>query len=633
MAYRLNKTNGELLVELADGTVDTTSSGISLVGRNYKGWGEAFNENFVRLTENFANTLQPDNPITGQLWYDTNEAKLKVYDGTVFLPAGSPVVSANRPELTLGNLWIDNSNRQLYFYDGNQDGEYTLVGPDYNVFQGKSGFEVVSVIDITERSRTILLLYIGNSLFSAFTDATFRLTDTQKIAGYPDDPNDTVFPRRQLFTKGFNLIDDSIVFGGVAENAISLIDSQGNTKTASDFLSSSGNTETTGTLTIQNSFGLLLGNGSSLYSHLRLVNNNITVLRTLQENTDIALQTISGSNFRNAVYINGATERVGIFQTNPQAELDVEGDLRVSQDAVISGNLIVNGNATYVNVEDLRIQDKNIQLGIQDNQPAGDDSFVDGAGITVKSSDSDKELFYDNDTEAWTSNLDFNLLSNHSYKIDGIVVMNKTAIGASVTKAPGLNQIGELEYLDVDNLSFDGNTISTETGGLIIDPKGNISASFNKITDLTEPDNAQDAANKDYVDTSTRSIPVVLSLDTTGLDNPSSINPYNDVLGILESISPASEKENAVPARIHCVSYFDTQLTGIDISNAVNITNESVIKAPLNGEPIDVNDYESVSVVKDNEFNTISTDYNITPNRQNMTFETINGSWVWISTD
>ena len=54
MSYKINKTNGDLLVELTDGIIDITSTDITLVGRNYKGIGEAFNENFVKIIENFS---------------------------------------------------------------------------------------------------------------------------------------------------------------------------------------------------------------------------------------------------------------------------------------------------------------------------------------------------------------------------------------------------------------------------------------------------------------------------------------------------------------------------------------------------------------------------------------------------
>jgi hypothetical protein len=631
MAYRLNKTNGDLLVELADGVVDTTSSDIALIGRNYKSWGEVFNENFIKLVENFANSLQPDNPITGQLWYDTNEQRLKIYNGTIFIPAGAPLVTANRPELTVGNLWIDNENRQLYFYDGNQEGEYTLVGPDYTFFQGQSGWETRSAIDTTERSQTLLLLYIGGDLFAAFTNSTFRLAGAQKIAGYPDDPNDTVFPRRQLFTKGFNLVDKDINFAGVADSALSLTDAQGNQRLASDFLSSTGNAQLDGNITINNSFGLLLGNGSSLYSQLRLDSNNVTVLRTVQDNADIAVQTNVGSSYRNAIYVKGSNNNVGIQKSNPQSALDVEGDLSVSQDVTVDGNLTVNGNATYINVNNLRVEDKNIELGLLGDSTIGSDSDIDGAGLIVQSLQGSKDILYDNATKTWSSNQDFNLIDNHRYKIDNTVVLSKTELGDSITKAAGLTEIGVLDFLDVDNLNFNSNTISTQTTGLVLDPFGDISVSNSTINDLGNPSSEKDATNKQYVDETVRSQPVALALDTTGLAAPTAENPYEDVKDILQSISPASEKQEGTTARIHCVSYENTTITGIDVASAMDKDFVSVTKLT---NPVDLEDnLQSESVVKDINFTSVNTSYNATPSRQTMIFRISSGNWSWVSTN
>ena len=59
MSYRINKTNGDLLVDLVDGQIDVSTSSLTLVGRNYTGFGEAFNENFVKLLENFSSTTAP----------------------------------------------------------------------------------------------------------------------------------------------------------------------------------------------------------------------------------------------------------------------------------------------------------------------------------------------------------------------------------------------------------------------------------------------------------------------------------------------------------------------------------------------------------------------------------------------
>src|SRR6056297_1127537 len=138
MSYQINKTNGELLVELVDGQIDTTSTDITLVGRNYKGFGEVLNENFIKLLENFAKTSAPGSPLVGQLWYDTAEERLKIYTGETFRSASGAVISQTRPNLVAGDLWIDSLNNKLYFFAG---ADVVLVGPQYNAAQGKTGTE------------------------------------------------------------------------------------------------------------------------------------------------------------------------------------------------------------------------------------------------------------------------------------------------------------------------------------------------------------------------------------------------------------------------------------------------------------------------------------------------------------
>ena len=86
MPYILKKTNGNTLTTVQDASVDKTTS-LIFVGRNYSGYGQTVEENFVRLLENFANTSAPGNPIQGQLWFNNapNSRRLLVsYDGTNF---------------------------------------------------------------------------------------------------------------------------------------------------------------------------------------------------------------------------------------------------------------------------------------------------------------------------------------------------------------------------------------------------------------------------------------------------------------------------------------------------------------------------------------------------------------------
>lgn len=78
MAYYVNKTDGTAILVL-DGTKDTTSTSITLIGRLSQSFGEAQNENFVHLLENFALNTAPPYPIKGQLWFDTTTNTIKVY--------------------------------------------------------------------------------------------------------------------------------------------------------------------------------------------------------------------------------------------------------------------------------------------------------------------------------------------------------------------------------------------------------------------------------------------------------------------------------------------------------------------------------------------------------------------------
>jgi hypothetical protein len=84
MAYTIVKSDGTVLTTIADGTINTTSTSLGLPGRNYAGYGQTLDTNFVHMTENFADTTPPSNPLRGQLWYNTNANTLYVCpaDGT-----------------------------------------------------------------------------------------------------------------------------------------------------------------------------------------------------------------------------------------------------------------------------------------------------------------------------------------------------------------------------------------------------------------------------------------------------------------------------------------------------------------------------------------------------------------------
>jgi len=85
MAYTIVKSDGTVLTTIADGTINTISTSLGLPGRNYAGYGQSLDTNFVHAMENFADTVPPANPLRGQLWFNTNTNTLCVCpaDGTV----------------------------------------------------------------------------------------------------------------------------------------------------------------------------------------------------------------------------------------------------------------------------------------------------------------------------------------------------------------------------------------------------------------------------------------------------------------------------------------------------------------------------------------------------------------------
>ena len=114
MAYTINKTDGTILATVADGQIDELSTDLTLVGKNYSGFGESINENFVKLLENFSSSRQPTRPIRGQIWFDVSELKLKVYSGTGFVPVSSATISNQQPlNLGVGDLWFNDLAKQL----------------------------------------------------------------------------------------------------------------------------------------------------------------------------------------------------------------------------------------------------------------------------------------------------------------------------------------------------------------------------------------------------------------------------------------------------------------------------------------------------------------------------------------
>lgn len=134
MAYTITLTNGTVLTTIADTTVDNTTS-LTLLGRNFAGYGGIVAEDFVFLLENFAFSVAPANPLVGQLWYNSTTLALEVWNGTSWSNVGFSTVNnnttlvfdnpANPPNLRKWQILVSGSSPyigMLVFQALNDDG-------------------------------------------------------------------------------------------------------------------------------------------------------------------------------------------------------------------------------------------------------------------------------------------------------------------------------------------------------------------------------------------------------------------------------------------------------------------------------------------------------------------------------
>lgn len=226
MTYTVTTTAGQTIATISDGTVNTSATSLTLIGKNYAGYGIFLNENYVALLENFSNTTPPTAPLTGQLWYDNVNDILKVYNSqtNVWKPISSSITQATAPSATIsvtGDLWWDTTNSQLKVWSGSA---WITVGPSYTSTAGTSGAVVESILDSGGSSRVVVKFYISSSVIAILSkDATF--TPQTAIPGFS-----TIIP-------GLNLISQSTLAGAQFTGATTGASTLGGL-TASQFLRS-----------------------------------------------------------------------------------------------------------------------------------------------------------------------------------------------------------------------------------------------------------------------------------------------------------------------------------------------------------------------------------------------------------
>jgi hypothetical protein len=131
MTFYINYTNGANLTAISDGTINTTSTSLTLIGKNFPTYGQLLNQDLVSMLENWANSTSPNYPLVGQLWYDSGNSVIKYYRGgaasNYWQDVANILYSSSTPSSPQQNdFWWDSTNQQLKYYDNRN---WITIGP------------------------------------------------------------------------------------------------------------------------------------------------------------------------------------------------------------------------------------------------------------------------------------------------------------------------------------------------------------------------------------------------------------------------------------------------------------------------------------------------------------------------
>ena len=596
MAYQINKTDGTIVATVADGQIDDRSLDITLIGKNYSGFGEIFNENLVKILENFSESTQPDHPLRGQIWFDSSESKLKVYNGVSFVPVSSATISSTQPStLAIGDLWYDDVGEQLFFFDGTSA---ILLAPSYSSSQSLSGLRVDTILDTLNQTRVITSLYNNGILLGIFAKDSF----TPKIAiiGYTG----SVAP-------GFNAGTlANFKIRATCTNSDSLGGAPATTYVRTDIANAIN-----GQLQITDDDGLLFGSANQ--GSLFVTSGNITLANS-SSNKNITLSVNRSDTQESAIVINSSDRTIGLYPTISTSTVNLGGDL------VVNGNLTVEGTTTTLNTSIFTVEDKNIIIA---NVTSPTNRTADGAGITIKGT-TDKIIAYSNSSNWLDISETLNLASGKAMYIGGTKVIDGNSLGSAITSIPGVTSFGTQNVINVGpgippvtQMRLENHRISTVSSNYDIelepDGSGNVVLIGSpKITGLADPTAAQDAATKEYADNKVESRPLIFSIDLS--DGKS--NTYI-VANILNNLAPVSEYRTGTYARILC-SLISNNAQSLEINSLPPSVSTAAFLTTLGGA-------SSLAVTNISFPTATITAASVSVTRIIKLFQIVGGVWAW----
>jgi microcystin-dependent protein len=372
---------------------NTSSTDTSLIfpGRNVTGYGQIIAENFLHLLENFASSLEPVNPTEGQIWYDSVNGYLQLFDGTNWKAASNIQKSPTEPSVDdskTGELWVDTTNQQLRLYTGTR---WILVGPNESTVDGlRYGPAIEKIADSDNKDRTILVFYVADVPVIIFSKDSF--TPKVTISGYTfvqAGININVPTTASEIAQFAGGLLPKLIGTASSADALNVTDASGTSTAvaAGKFLRSDVVNTTDFGLNVRSNSGITLGIDASFE-----ISNSATAAKLYNKTVGSSLDLQINRTGVPYTVLRILDNKVGINKAVPEQSLDVEGN------AAVSGNIFVTSTEESTNLNSGSIRTvggasitKNLRVGggvdiigttqVNDVQPRTTDTYDSGTSL------------------------------------------------------------------------------------------------------------------------------------------------------------------------------------------------------------------------------------------------------------
>lgn len=440
MSYSIRYSNPNKIIVVQDNALNSETS-ISFVGKDYTNYAPVIAESFLHLLENFANSTQPINPLPGQLWFNTRDNTLSVFNRALnwksiglittggFIPT-NPVA---------GELWADTVNNQVKLYTGT---EWIGVGPNPSG-PVKSGAYVETIIDTASLLHVVILLYSQDVILAIVSgDAAFSPNEERR--GFP-----VIFPGINLSTT-----ITGIQFYGTASSASSL-SMNGGVVSADKFVRTDISNILNHLLQIQNNNGILVG--QRLDFGMQVIDDMPTIISGLPgsggdnsyKDINIDLYPQTGTKQTVVKIKSDGKVVIGVDSTEGRGRdtLHINGNVYIAGALTSSGKIVANSPTTEDVATEAELNSSGYNIGYSIN------SGCLLEGVWVGSSDSVTAPVsvnkYDSNFTAISSYTIMTITADGQYEV---IEFMTTADGSSmkeITHAGHINKIRDQCYFRV----------------------------------------------------------------------------------------------------------------------------------------------------------------------------------------